>query len=114
MTKTSDGDEFTETGYAVLLWFNEHHPSGSKYPPRPKGWADIGDVGDCASTVYQEFRNRGIDLSPFDHHLYVVPKDDYDPSQEPRGYGLEGPVPFEATPNEIAKMRAIAAQADDE
>lgn len=113
MTKASDGDEFTETGYAMLLWFNEHHPSGSKYPPRPKGWADIADVDIYPSEINQEFRKYGINDSLFDHNLYVVPKDDYDPSQEPSGYKTFGPIEFEATPNEIAKMRAIAQAYDD-
>lgn len=42
-----------------------------------------------------------------------MPKDDYDPSQEPRGYKTFGPIEFEATPNEITKMRAIAQAYDD-
>ncbi|MEU9885021.1 hypothetical protein AB0M95_22535 [Sphaerisporangium sp. NPDC051017] len=110
MTNASDGDEFTETGYAVLVYSNEHHPSGSTYPPRPKQWAHIADLDRYPFDVEQEFQTYEIDLNLFDHLVYVVPKDDYDPGQEPRGYRTFGPVQFEATPNEIAKIRAAAGQ----
>jgi len=111
MTNDSDGDEFTETAYAVLVWFNEHHPSKSKYPPRPKQWADLTALGRYPIEVERQLREDGVDSSLFDHSDFVVPEDDYHADQNPRGYRTST-YSFEATPNEIAAIRA-AARKDD-
>ncbi|GAA2308705.1 hypothetical protein GCM10010149_68530 [Nonomuraea roseoviolacea subsp. roseoviolacea] len=113
MSNASNGDDFTETAYALHVQFNPHHRSGSTHPPRPKQWAHVTDLGRHPFEVEQELRKYGIDDELFDHFVYVVPADDYDPSQQPRGYKTFGPIEFEATPNEIAKIRAAAAEAGE-
>lgn len=52
-------DEYTETAYAVLIWFREGHPGG-KCPPRPEKWAHYGKAMDRYPVeIQQEFRRPG-------------------------------------------------------